>query len=255
MRDFVGASNARFQQVGQRLTKTCDNAIEQATWLRMAAVLPLEPGLRCVGVHAATATDYTMEHVTGHLATVEPGTHVTRTLYAQVERWRRIPTTTQATWGSYLVRLEAHCRLARSDVLWAALDVVKGEPPPPPSFNHGDLTYENVLIQSDTTYCLIDPNYSPSLYQSYALDYGKMLQSTHTAYHATFNSNVGADLATCDATLVHLLRAGGHYRYSLVACVTHVIRLAKYRQNEIHKVEALAKPLLEELTCTSSSRP
>ena len=251
MRQYVGASNARFQQVGQRLIKTCDNAIEQATWLRMASVLPLEPGLRCVEVYAADATSYTMEHVTGHLATAEPGTRVTRTLYAQVDRWRRIPTTTTATWDSYLARLEQHCRLARSGVLWRALETVKAEPPPPPSFNHGDLTYENVLIQADTSCCLIDPNHSPGLYQSYALDYGKMLQSTHTDYHATFNSNIGINLAMNDATLVTLLRNGGHYHGALLACLTHIIRLAKYRLTEIEKVEALAKPLLEELACTS----
>ena len=108
-----------------------------------------------------------------------------------------------------------------------------------------------MLIQADTSCCLIDPNHSPGLYQSYALDYGKMLQSTHTDYHATFNSNIGINLAMNDATLVTLLRNGGHYHGALLACLTHIIRLAKYHLTEIEKVEALAKPLLEELACTS----
>lgn len=247
---FVGASGASFTRTGQRLTKTCDNAVEQATWLRMAAVLPLEERLRCVEVYAVTANDYTMEHVTGHLATVEPSTNTTRTLYAQVGRWRQIPPITNATWDGYLDRLRSHCAAAKSRVLWGAYALLEGERAPAASFNHGDLTYENVVIQSDTCW-LIDPNYSPGLFQSYVLDYGKMLQSTHTAYHAIFNRNVGTNLAHHDATLCGLLRAEGQYRASLVACLSHVIRLAKYNLGAIDKVEALTEPLLEELTCSS----
>lgn len=247
---FAGASGAHFTQVGQRLVKRCHNAVEQATWLRMASVLPLEAGLRCVEVYAVTADAYTMEHVTGHLATAEPGTKATRTLYAQVERWRHIPPITNATWPGYLARLEEHCQIANNATVWEAYRYVTSQPSPTQSFNHGDLTYENVLIQSDNDYCLIDPNYSPGLFQSYILDYGKMLQSTHTDYHAIFNSNVGINLGMNDNTLCGLLRNAGHYHQALTACLTHVIRLAKYHTAEIDKVEALAGTILEELSCT-----
>lgn len=251
MRPFVGASGAAFEQAGQRLTKRCRNAIEQATWLRMASVLPLVDGVRCVDVYAVDAHSYTMEHITGHLATVEPSTQVTRTLYAQVNKWSEIPPTNNATWDSYLDRLREHCDDADSETLRRALAYISASEPFPASFNHGDLTYENVLIQPDNAYCLIDPNHSPGLYQSFMLDFGKMLQSTHTDYHAAFNTNTGINLTMHDHTLCDLLRNAGHYQQALLACLTHIIRLAKYRRDEITKVEALAQRLLEELKCSS----
>lgn len=251
MRAFIGASGAQFEHSGQTLIKRCSNAFEQAAWLRTASILPLEQGVRCVEVYAADADAYMMEHITGHLATEEVGTRVTNTLYAQVNRWRYIPPTANATWNQYLDRLEDHCAVAQSATLWDAYAVVSTHKPLGASFNHGDLTYENVVIQSDNTLVLIDPNFAPNIFQSYLLDYGKMLQSTHTDYHRTFKSNTGINLEMQDAQLCYLLKADGHYQEALLACLSHIIRLAKYRLNEIDKVEALAQPLIRELTCTS----
>lgn len=251
MRPFIGASGASFEQAGQRLTKRCHNAIEQATWLRMASVLPLVDGVRCVEVYAVDANSYTMEHITGHLATVEPSTQVTRALFAQIGKWRGIRPANNATWDSYLDRLQEHCDDANSEILRTALNIITLSEPFPESFNHGDITYENVLIQPDNAYCLIDPNYSPGLYQSFILDFGKMLQSTHTRYHALFNTNTGINLGMHDELLCGLLREAGHYHQALLACLTHIIRLAKYRRDEINKVETLAQELLGELKCLS----
>jgi hypothetical protein len=251
MRSFIGASGAQFEQSGQVLIKRCHNAFEQAAWLRTASILPLEDGVRCVEVYAADADAYMMEHITGHLATEEPTTQVTHTLYAQVNRWRYIPPTSNATWHQYLDRLEDHCAVAQSATLWDAYAIICHHKGLTPSFNHGDLTYENIVIQSDNTLVLIDPNFAPNIYQSFILDYGKMLQSTHTDYHRIFKSNTGINLEMQDEALCHLLKAAGHYEDALLACLSHVVRLAKYRLTEIDKVEALAQPLIRELTCTS----
>lgn len=251
MRDFIGASGAHFEHNGQTLIKRCPNAFEQASWLRTASILPLEEGVRCVQVYAADADAYLMEHITGHLGTEEPTTNITDRLYAQINRWRYIPPTSNATWDNYLERVKHHCITVQSATLWDAYSVLAAHKPFTPSFNHGDLTYENVLIQSDNTLVLIDPNSAPNIYQSFILDYGKMLQSTHTAYHNTFKSNIGNNLDMQDATLTRHLKQDGHYEDALTACLSHIIRLAKYRLEEINKVEALAFALMKELQCIS----
>jgi capsule biosynthesis phosphatase len=57
------------------------------------------------------------------------------------------------------------------------------------SFMHGDLSLSNVIVKNDINspeFYFIDPNYTPNVYSSYILDFGKIMQSIDYCYEETF---------------------------------------------------------------------
>ena len=95
---------------------------------------------------------------------------------------------------------------------------------------------------------LIDPNYSDGLFQSWVLDYGKLLQSTHSDYHRIFNSSPGADPQPLLQYLRSHLQSIGYWELALVGELSHWIRLRKYRpESEWHKVDGILERLMGEV--------
>jgi hypothetical protein len=95
---------------------------------------------------------------------------------------------------------------------------------------------------------LIDPNYEVGLFQSYLLDYGKLLQSVHSDYHRVFNSSAGEDPEPLLNYLKSYLQDRGEWEWALVAELTHIIRLRRYRpENERRLVDCLLDKLMREL--------
>lgn len=245
-----GASGATLNQFGDLVRKSCNDALEQVQWFREAKYYETVDGIRIIDVYEHGLRWYTMQHISGHIATHEPQTVFIERMYEQINHWRTIYPTTNGTWSSYINRLYEHAETTKSHLLHIAVEMVEAYEPFEQSFCHGDLTLENILIDHNGDAWLIDPNRKDDLFQSWILDCGKLLQSTHTQYHRLFNSHAGLQLRKHDAVLCELLRADKVYEQALVGCLTHIIRLCKYRQNEIDKVELLAFTLMKELQWT-----
>jgi len=228
--------------------KTTLDAAGQAEWLTRAGAAPLVPGVRPVRVLERGSSVYLMEHVRGPVLADEPNrrqvSERTRAVLDQIEVWSSLPADNDATWGSYLERLEHHAA-GHTGAIRRAVDAAYDFEPFPRSWCHGDLTLENVLSDDDGA-VLIDPNYSPGLYQSHILDYGKILQSTHTLFHTTISPRTG-ELAEAEHVTVTFLRERGLYLPALQACLTHAVRLVRHWPDRRQAVETLTAVLLAEI--------
>jgi thiamine kinase-like enzyme len=246
-----GASGARISLYGDYVYKLCEDAEEQVKWFELAKGAGLVEGLRLPTVTRVASVAYNMEFVRGHLATAESSVMFLEACIRQIEVWSNTPAATNGDWESYLRRLREHVSLCPTKEMDAALGLFKTASPFPTSFCHGDFTLENILLESDGTCVLIDPNFKKGLFQSYVLDLGKLLQSTHARYHTIFASNDGVDLSRHNTWLKQKLKEKGLWRQSLLACISHIIRLRKYRPEE---QKPLVDSLLRELTAEYERR-
>jgi len=239
---MITPSGARFEFSEHEVIKHCDNATLQVAWFRSAEQRGFVAGVRAVPVRDEREGSYAMSRLTPHPPT---GEHVDR-LVAQVRHWAGLDADNDASWSSYLERLDAHASLSGSPVIGRAVEVVAAHPPFTPSWCHGDLTLDNVIARPGGEVVLIDPNYHPGLYQSFVLDLGKLLQSTHTVYNRDL-CGVDAGFGAFDEYLVTLLRELGVFPEALRACLSHVVRLVRYRPHQIAGIERIARELLDEL--------
>lgn len=246
-----GWSGAVLRQEGDHITKVCDDASQQVQWFKEANRFGMVDGIRTVDIYWHNIRRYTMNHVVGHLATHEPQTTFISRLYEQIKHWQSVYPLNFATWDSYVQRLYEHAETTDSSLIFQAVEMVEQCKPLEQSFCHGDLTLENMIVDASGDVWLIDPNFGGNLYQSWLLDAGKLLQSTHTRYHELMGSNAGVTLRKHDQILRGRLERDGVYQDALVACLTHIIRLCKYQPDRIDAVEALALPLMKELAWIS----
>jgi thiamine kinase-like enzyme len=193
------------------------------------------------------ASSYRIEYIRGYSATQITSVQDFERLVKLVEYWGCQPAVITADWFSYLVRLQDHVAVSGSEVMELAWKVV-ARYELPGSFAHGDLTLENVLVEDSGEMVLIDPNYAPDLFQSWLLDFGKLLQSTHSDYHRLFNSSPGEDPAPLLQHLRSYLQDRNLWELALVAELSHVIRLRKYRpESERWIVDKILSNLVQEI--------
>lgn len=245
-----GNSGALLNFAGDYVLKECGNAKEQCEWFGRAECAGLVEGVSLPYVELVTPTAYRIEYISGYSATQITSVQDLQRLINLVECWRKKPATNSGSWEGYLQRLEHHVVVSNSAQMEAAFELVCRYNLPS-SFNHGDLTLENVLVRSDGEMVLIDPNYSEGLFQSWLLDYGKLLQSTHSDYHRVFNSSPGSDPQhLLNYLRSHLVNAGA-WQLALVAELTHIMRLRKYRSpEEWGKVDRILEGLVREIQTT-----
>lgn len=223
---------------GDFVEKWCKDAFEQVEWLRLANE---PPGfVRGVGSPKASLCEedhkYRMEFIEGHAAWQDPTLRSVRGLLAQVFVWRDRGPASHSSWDSYLARLEDHVRVGDSEPMRLALSYVLSRPGLQTSFCHGDLTLENAIVRNGTSeLIIIDPNYKPGLFQSYSLDLGKLLQSTHANYHSIFGQS-DTNLSRQDTWLQKQLKSKGMWDDAYTALVSHVMRFRKYRQPSEHQI-------------------
>jgi hypothetical protein len=240
-----GASGAKIDLRGDYVYKLCGDAEEQVRWFNLARGLGVTDGVRLPAVTPVAPVAYNMEFIRGHLATAESSVMFLEVCIRQIDIWANTPPASDGDWASYLCRLREHVSICPTEEMGKALELFEAADPFPSSFCHGDFTLENILIESDGTCALIDPNFKTGLFQSYILDLGKLLQSTHAHYHTIFGSNDGVDLSRHGAWLKHRLEDWGLWEQSLLACISHIMRLRKYRPEE---QRPLVDALLKELT-------
>ena len=228
-----GASGAGINLCGDYVIKNCRDAEHQVDWFVKAKRHGLKKGVRLPYTDLEDPKTYRMEFIRGHMATAEPTVLFIDTLLSQITHWSHIPSDSNASWDDYLHRIEEHVRVGLSCEMKSAFSYLENMDPFPASFCHGDLTFENVLIESDGTLVLIDPNFKPNLYQSYMLDVGKLLQSTLADYHKVFGSNFAIDLSR---HTTHLLKRVSHEvgdalyeKRARASLISHIVRLRKYR--------------------------
>lgn len=242
-----GNSGALLQFSGDYVLKECSNAREQCEWFGYAKEAGLVDGVALPYVDLVNGGAYKIEYVAGYSATMLTSTQDLERLVNLVEYWRCQPASSSGDWQSYLVRLKEHVVVSDSREMEAAFELVSRYELPR-SFAHNDLTLENILVRNDGEMVLIDPNYSDGLFQSWVLDYGKLLQSTHSDYHRVFNSSPGADPQPLFCYLRSHLQSIGHWELALVAELSHLMRLRKYRApEEWHKVDKILERLMGEI--------
>lgn len=237
-----GGSGAKIRFTGDLVTKKCRDAEDQYKWLNLD--LHLNENIRVPYTNLISKDEYEIEFIEGHRLNQEASTHYLNRVLNQIDVWKSIPCYYNVTWDSYLERLEAHVYLANSNSMNKAMNLISKIKEFPKSFGHGDLTFENILINGEDIY-LIDPNFSSNLYESYILDYGKLLQSAHSDYHNCFDSNPGLDLKHHFDEIKNKLIKENIYQECLYAEITHIMRLRKYRPEIQRKlVDALLDHLM-----------
>lgn len=242
-----GNSGASLDFQGDYVLKSCSQARGQVEWFHHARKIGVVEGFRLPSVEIVSNESYRIEYIAGFSATMLSSVSEFKKLVRLIEHWSKKPSTTTATWGSYLNRLQSHVTASNSSLMQEAFDVVSRYEFPS-SFCHGDLTLENVLVTGDGEMVLIDPNYSPELFQSWVLDLGKLLQSTHSDYHRVFNSSPGLDPEPHLKYLKNYLQARNLWKIALVSELSHIMRLRKYRPpGEYLKVENILKKLIREI--------
>lgn len=242
-----GNSGALLQFSGDFVLKECSNAREQVEWFGHADCRGLVDGVVLPYVELVTPTAYKIEYVAGYSATQITATQDMQRLINLVEHWRKQPAASSADWDDYLERLEGHVAVSNSAQMEAAL-ALASRYNLPGSFAHNDLTLENVLVRNSGEMVLIDPNYSNGLFQSWLLDYGKLLQSVHSDYHRVFNSSPGSDPEPLLKYLKGYLVKEGIWELALVAELTHLIRLRKYRpESEWRLVDQILEKIMNEM--------
>ena len=242
-----GNSGATLQFSGDYVLKECANARAQCEWFALAERTGLVDGVVLPYVELVTPTSYKIEYVSGYSATQITSVQDLQRLVNLIEHWRKQPAANGADWFSYLVRLQDHVAVSGSEVMERAWKVA-ARYDLPGSFAHGDLTLENVLVRNNGEMVLIDPNFAPGLFQSWVLDYGKLLQSTHSDYHRIFNSSPGADPEPLLQYLRSHLIEEGIWEECLVGELSHIMRLRKYRpENERSKVDRILEGLAREI--------
>lgn len=239
-----GASGSILHVRGGELLKQCVNSERQVSWLRQERALL--PGVRCVPTRILDQRTYVMPCIEGRVGYAVSGGDLVERLVDQVLAWRDEPADNAADWSSYLTRLADHATFVSSRIGHDAVRLLAAGDPFPASWCHGDLTLENVMLGTDGQLVLLDPNYAPDLYQSYLLDLGKILQSTHTDYHKQLAGH-HVELATVDRALRDRLEAADLWQASLRACLSHLIRLLRHWPTQIDQVEAMIVTLLDEL--------
>ena len=242
-----GNSGANLQFAGDFVVKHCSNAKDQYDWFSAADWVGLVEGVRLPYTEWVDERSYKIEYVRGYSATQITSVQDFERLVKLIEHWEKQPTETLGSWFNYLRRLRYHVDGSNSREMEAAFELVS-QYELPGSFNHGDLTLENVLVENDGTMVLIDPNYSQGLFQSWLLDFGKLLQSVHADYHRLFNSSPGQDPQPLLQYLRSYLQDRNLWELALVAELSHVVRLRKYRpENERWMVDKILSKLIAEI--------
>ena len=244
-----GASGANLSLKGDWAIKTCLDATEQVDWFTHAEGIGLVPGIRLPKTVLEEPRRYRIEFIEGHEATKDFSLAPLKLCLKQVMLWSNQPSCSNGTWDGYLLRLEDHVKVAGSPEMKSAMIYLERAKEPPSSFCHGDLTLENVLIaNNDQKVVVIDPNFKRDLFQSFILDLGKLLQSTHANYHRVFNSHHGVNLSRHDSWLTDQIKGLGLWEQSYAACISHIVRLRKYRpESQQHLVDQLLSSFLKAL--------
>lgn len=248
-----GNSGASLDFQGDYVLKSCPQAAHQVEWFVEAKEAGLVEGIRLPSVELVNSESYRIEYIAGFSATMLTSVSEFKKLLRLIEHWTTKTSTTDATWDSYLERLETHVYVSKSPLMQEAFEVVSQQELPS-SFCHGDLTLENVLVTGEGEMVLIDPNYAPDLFQSWVLDIGKLLQSIHSDYHRVFNSSSGVDPTPHFEYLRGYLKERSLWKMALVSELSHIMRLRKYRPPGEHvKVENILKRLMKEIkNCTEA---
>ena len=99
-----------------------------------------------------------------------------------LSKFKSLPPLSSANFSSYIERIDSHLSTLPDIVNGGKLVRLLQSIEVPSSFNHGDFSADN-MIESNGRLYLIDPIFSPNLFQSYMIDAAKHLFSI-LYYHA-----------------------------------------------------------------------
>lgn len=248
-----GSSGATLEFRGDWIHKECKDAESQVRWFREAEEIGTLPHIYLPAVERTGEFSYKIERLSGIPGTFSPSIDTIYLLLEQVQEWAKAGTPQIATSPGYVGRIiDEHLPLAEDSIpMKKAISFlsVEWDIHLPGTFCHGDLTLENCILMPNGQIGLIDPNNKPGLYKSWVLDIGKILQSIHSDYHRLFDSCPGVEQTWMYKEFRETLKERGVLRSSLLAEISHIVRLRKYRpDHQRDSVDSLLERLLQEYT-------
>ena len=227
-----GSSGSDLTLKGDWILKNCSDSQSQVAWFVEAEGKRVARDIYLPLVREIDSSSYEIEKVSGVLGTGVNSFSLILKLYDQIKIWSEYPCE-RGDILSYIVRMrEQHIFQHSPPEVLEVMEFLEKYMPSshfPGTFCHGDLTLENILVRQDGKVALIDPNNKGNLFRSYILDLGKILQSIHSDYHRMFDSNPGVDQTWMWENFRALLERDGLLKPALLAEISHLLRLRKYR--------------------------
>lgn len=246
-----GSSGATLEFRGDWIHKECKDAESQVSWFKAAEEIGTLPHIYLPAVEQTGEFSYRIERLSGVPGTFSHSTDTVVLLYEQVRAWGDVETPQIATSIGYVGRIiEEHLPFAEESIpMKDAVSLLSLEwgLSLPGTFCHGDLTLENCILMPNGQIGIIDPNNKPGLYKSWVLDIGKILQSIHSDYHRRFDSCPGVEQTWMYKEFRETLKEQEVLRWGLLAEISHIVRLRKYRpDHQRDSVDSLLERLLQE---------
>ena len=219
----TGWSGADIQKRGNRIYKTHKNSINASKWYSVAASMVNAPK-----VHSFIGQTICMEYLqsNGRAFKIDD-------LVAVINSFSYAPCS--GDFETYLMKMSLHCKEYGKyheiiELLRQKDDFFNMHP----SFMHGDLSIENIIVTDNGMY-LIDPLWDPEYYSSYLLDISKMMCSFRL-HKRMFEYE--AFIGKCITKFIPANEKTRYQQSDLLSALTllelsHFIRMLKYAPENI----------------------
>ena len=239
--DLRGGSGATIIRQGDRVYKTEDNALNTATWYKIAGAFFDVPKL-----HSVIGDTICIEYVEPDLSMGLPFKKMDNILEIFDIFSSLPPIEESVSWSMYVDRLDNHIQLNPFIIEDSVYDEVKSVIKNLSgsslyvSFCHGDFSLDNILLRENGSSCLIDPIYKPKeVPQSWLLDVSKFLHSLRRYDYKYLYE--------------YVLHTFSHYETILLSLeISHWIRIYKYlpegsfeRTNVISQIAKIGERMMQ----------
>jgi capsule biosynthesis phosphatase len=248
---LTGGSGSKVYREGNRVIKTCSNAKEQYDWYKEIESLISEDkpemlsSLEFPKVHSLVQNTLNMDFVGAKDALRYPvgeeANAILKSAFGFIGycKLKLGSTSYRNSFRTYISRVESHLALFTNKdqvkQICSLMEDAEALFDQHKSFCHGDLTLGNLRWTDyslfEPTCYIIDPNTPKGVYTSYLLDIGKLKQSIEYGYEELFGFGKLYDQAQWKKDLKACLElfTPEEQRLADIACLTHWVRLRKYR--------------------------
>lgn len=250
---LAGGSTAEILRIDNIVIKTGDNIVEQYLWYDIVSSID---SITIPEVYHSNSTVLILEYIEGNILASLSTSDILQlipNIISNIHIMREYNSIVD--FSVYLSRLVSHINsinTSDSEFSHIAIEVLKllesnsNVYNEQRSFCHGDLTAENIIIQSeDIVY--IDPNYQLDSFSSWLLDCAKLYQSFHYSYEYEFTKKRETQYSP---NVYELLKSkfSKYHKYILLLEASHYIRMYKYKNTNTERLNItnIIKLILEE---------
>ena len=234
---IIGGSGAEIEIFNNRVIKNAPNAREQALWYKTIA--NKQPNVRVPRVMSNYNDTLDMEYIEGmSLNNCCTGDDLI-TVYVTINLIGNLPAIS-SDWNTMVDRIKTHLSINaiphEQEILKIITsDVVSEYMTISASFCHGDMTFENAIVNRYGEVYFIDPNTPAGLYTSSLLDIGKVYQSLHFDYESVFGNSKSRINKPKLLEEFESLLTSEEIIYGKLCEMIHYIRMLKYKKNKFEK--------------------